>query len=363
MSILSMFYFAETGSFPQRSHLAFFIQLCYHITTFYRVCSFFSELSSVEPKGFIMKVGIVGCGFVGSSAAYALVLGRMVSELVLIDLNEKLARANAEDIMHATPFIKPVHIVAGDYSQLRGADMVVLACGVAQRDKRETRLQLLERNVQVFQKVVPQVLEHAPGAILLVVSNPVDIMTEAVTRISGLPCSRVIGSGTILDTARFRALLGNHLDISPRSIHAYVLGEHGDSEVLIWASAKVSVLSIFDFAEQKGRAITDSVRDEIDREVRFAAYRIIEGKGATYYGIVAGVARIALAVREDEHCVLTVSSLNQDIEEFKGVSLSLPRVVGKEGVIETLKPALSEEETSALRKSAGVLREAAEKLS
>jgi len=309
-----------------------------------------------------MKIGIVGCGFVGSTSAYALVLGRMVNELVLIDLNEKLARAHAADIMHATPFIKPVHVVAGDYSGLKGADMVVLACGVAQRDEKETRLQLLERNVQVFQKVVPRVLDHAPGTILLVVSNPVDIMTEAVTRISGLPCSRVIGSGTILDTARFRTLLANHLSVSPRSIHAYVLGEHGDSEVLVWSSAKVSVLSIFDFAEQKGCSITGSVKNEIDREVRFTAYRIIEGKGATYYGIGAGVARIALAVREDEHCVLTVSSLNQDIEEFKGISLSLPRVVGKEGIIETLKPALSEEETSALKKSAGILKEAAAKL-
>jgi len=306
-----------------------------------------------------MKVGIVGCGFVGSTAAYALVLGRVVSELVLIDLNQKLAEAHAEDITHAAPFVKPVRVSAGDYSQLKDADMVVLACGVAQRDKQETRLQLLERNVQVFKKVVPQVLEHAPETILLIVSNPVDIMTEVVTRISGLPSSRVIGSGTILDTARFRALLANHLDVSPRSIHAYVLGEHGDSEVLIWSSAKVSVLSIFDFAEQKGRSITDDVKSKIDEEVRFAAYRIIAGKGATYYGIGAGIARIALAVREDEHSVLTVSSLNEDIKELSGVSLSLPRVVGEEGIVETLKPKLSREETEALRKSAEILRQAA----
>jgi L-lactate dehydrogenase len=309
-----------------------------------------------------MKVGIVGCGFVGSSAAYALVLGRVVNELVLIDINQKLAQAHAEDIMHATPFVKPIHVTAGDYSQLKDADMVVLSCGVAQRDKEETRLQLLGRNVQVFKKVVPEVLKYAPKTILLIVSNPVDIMTEVVTRLSGLPSSRVIGSGTILDTARFRALLANYLGVSSRSVHAYVLGEHGDSEVLIWSSAKVSVLSIFDFAEQKGCEITDDIKARIDDEVRFAAYRIIEGKGSTYYGIGAGVARIALAIREDEHSVLTVSSFNKDIEDLKGVSLSLPRVVGEEGVIETLNPIPSKEEREALIKSAETLKEAANQL-
>ena len=165
--------------------------------------------------------------------------------------------------MHATPFVKPIRVMSGDYSRLKDADMVVLACGVAQRDKEETRLQLLERNVAIFKKVVPEVLKYTPETILLIVSNPVDIMTEVVTRLSGHPSSRVIGSGTILDTARFRTLLAHHLDVSPRSIHAYVLGEHGDSEVLIWSSAKVSVLSIFDFAEQKGCTITDDIKSKI----------------------------------------------------------------------------------------------------
>lgn len=305
-----------------------------------------------------MKVGIVGCGFVGSTAAYAMVLKGVVNELVLIDLNKKLAQAHAEDIHHASPFTKSLRIAAGDYPQLKGADLVVLACGVAQREG-ETRLQLLERNVQIFKKVVPQVLENATETILLIASNPVDIMTEVVTRISSLPPARIIGSGTILDTARFRALLGKHVGVSPTSVHAYVMGEHGDSEVLAWSCADVSGISIFDFAEQSGCPITEEVKSHIDNEVRRAAYRIIEGKGATYYGIGAGLARIARAIREDECAVLTLSIRSEDIEGFEGISLSLPRVVGAEGVVRTLRPTLSTEEHEALKKSADVLREAA----
>jgi len=186
-------------------------------------------------KGGFMKIGIVGCGFVGSSGAFAIALEGKANDLILVDLNADLARAHAEDILHATPFSQPVRVAAGDYPMLKGADIVVLACGVGQKPG-ETRLQLLERNVQIFQNVVPRVLEYAPETILLIVSNPVDIMTEVVTKISNLPHERVIGSGTILDTARFRTLLAEHLNIAPHSVHAYVLGEHGDSEVLAWSS-------------------------------------------------------------------------------------------------------------------------------
>ncbi|HUU49907.1 MAG TPA: L-lactate dehydrogenase [Nitrospinota bacterium] len=308
-----------------------------------------------------MKVGIVGCGFVGSTAAYAMVLKGVVNELLLIDLNQKLAQAHAEDILHASTFAKSLRIAAGDYPHLKGADLVVLSCGVAQREG-ETRLQLLERNVQIFKKVVPQVLKYEPETILLIASNPVDIMTEVVARISGLPSSRVIGSGTILDTARFRALLGKHLGVSPSSVHAYVMGEHGDSEVLVWSGADVSGVSIFDFAEQSGCPINEEVKSFIDNEVRRSAYRIIEGKGATYYGIGAGLARIARAIREDEGAVLTLSIRSEDIEGLEGISLSLPRVVGKEGIVRTLRPTLSNEEQTALKKSADILREAASKL-
>ena len=305
-----------------------------------------------------MKVGIVGCGFVGCTAAYAMTVEGVASEIVLIDLNRGLAQAQAEDLRHATPFTHPVRISAGDYADLAGADVVVLACGVGQRPG-ETRLELLQRNVRVFQAVTPEVVRSAPGAVLLVASNPVDLMTLAVTRLSGLAPGRVIGSGTILDTARFRSLLGEYLGVAPHSIHAYVLGEHGDSEVLVWSSAKVGGVPLEDFAAQSGRELSAGMRDCIDDGVRRAAYRIIEGKGATYYGIGAGLSRIIDAIRDDERTVLTVSTVSDEDGPLQGLSLSLPRIVGAAGVLTTLRPTLSEAEESALRQSAAVLRESA----
>ena len=308
-----------------------------------------------------MKVGIVGCGFVGSTSAYAMALGGAASEIVLIDLNPKLAQAQAEDILHAVPFAKPARITAGDYTQLEGATVVVLACGVAQRPG-ETRLQLLERNTQVFTQVVPQVLEYAAEALLLLAANPVDVMTQVVTRISNLPPERVICSCTILDTARFRTLLGEHLGVASRSVHAYVLGEHGDSEVLVWSSARAGGLPLCDFANQVGRPIDEKVKSQIDNGVRRAADLIIEGKGATYYGIGAGLARIVQAIRDNERAVLTLSSLSMDIEGLDEVSLSLPRVLGSEGIVTELRPALSSEERIELKKSAKILKDTASQL-
>ena len=305
-----------------------------------------------------MKVGIVGCGFVGSTAAYAMALNGAASEIVLVDLNANLARAQAEDILHATPFGVPVRIAAGDYPDLAGADLIVLACGVGQRPT-ESRLELLSRNVQVFSKVIPMVLQYAPETLLLVASNPVDLITQVVTSLAGISPGRVIGSGTILDTARFRALLGDYLGVAPASVHGYVLGEHGDSEVLVWSSATVGGVPLADFAGQTGRALTGDAKTRIEDGVRRAAYRIIEGKGATYYGIGAGLSRIVRAVRDDEHALLTVSSVTAGVKEFEGLSLSLPRVVGAQGVVATLRPDLSGQEREELNKSAEMLREAA----
>lgn len=304
-----------------------------------------------------MKAGIVGCGFVGSTAAYTIAMQGNASELVLVDLNERLARAHAEDILHATPFAKAVRISSGGYPQLEGAAVVVLACGLGQKPG-ETRLQLLERNRQVLNSVVPQILAYAPETILVVASNPVDVLTQMVTKVSGLPPGRVIGTGTILDTARFRTLLGEQVGVAPHSVHAYVLGEHGDSEVLVWSSAKVGGVPLADFASQVGRPLTDEVKASIDHGVRRAAYQIIEGKGATYYGIGAGISRIVDAIRDNERAVLTVSTCLPDAGEFAGISLSLPRIVGAAGVVATLRPDLSHEEHAGLRRSAEILEAA-----
>ncbi len=286
-----------------------------------------------------MKVGIVGAGLVGSAAAYALALTGTVNRVVLVDRNAPLAAAQAEDISHAVPFASATSVRAGDWSALAGAGIVILAAGVSQKPG-ETRLELLGRNAAVFRDVLTSVRASAPDAILLVATNPVDVMTEIATRLSCLPPERVIGSGTILDTARFRALLGRRLTIAPRSIHAYVLGEHGDSEVLVWSSARAGSVPLLDFAAQVGAPLTESDRGEIDTGVRRAAYTIIAGKGATSYGIGAGLTRIVQAIAQDQQAVLSVSIRTEDVLGVRDVALSLPRVVGAAGVTADLSPEL-----------------------
>jgi len=307
-----------------------------------------------------MKIGVVGAGFVGSAAAYAMVMRGTGSEIVLVDRNTDLADAQARDILHATPFAHPVKVRAGDYADLDGAGLVVLAAGVNQKPG-ESRLDLLSRNAEIFGGIIPEVLKASPGAILLVATNPVDVMTQISTVIAGrlgVARERVIGSGTILDTARFRALLGRHLGISPKSVHAHVLGEHGDSEVLHWSEAKAGSLTIYDAGEQIGKPVTDEVKAFVDDEVRRAAARIIKGKGATWYGIGAGLARLAQMIADDERALTTCSIVTDDCVGVKDVALSLPRLVGAEGVIATLRPQLDEGERQALCRSAGILREA-----
>jgi L-lactate dehydrogenase len=301
-----------------------------------------------------MKVGIVGAGMVGSAAGFALALSGGASELVLVDANPARAEAEAEDISHAVPFGQPVMVRAGGYPDLAGSEVVILAAGVGQKPG-ETRLQLLERNAEVFRQVIGAVMRQAPGAILLVATNPVDVMTHAATRLSGLPPARVIGSGTILDTARFRSLLGRHLGIAPQSVHAFVLGEHGDSEVLGWSAARAGSIPITAFAAQVGAAITAEVRGRIDDGVRRAAYRIIAGKGATWHGIGAGLARITRAIAGDEGAVLSVSTRTEAIGGVASVTLSLPRVIGRAGVLAELRPELDPDEAQGLAASARLL--------
>ncbi|TCK99946.1 malate dehydrogenase (NAD) [Shimia isoporae] len=306
-----------------------------------------------------MKIGIVGAGQVGASAAYAIALLGTVREIILIDLDPAMAAAQAEDISHATPFASATHVRKGGYGDLASAKVVIIAAGVSQKPG-ETRLDLLARNAEVFRAVTSEVLTHAPEAILLIASNPVDIMTGVTQRLTGLPAHRVIGSGTILDTARFRVLLGQHLNIDPRSVHAYVLGEHGDSEVLSWSSAAVGASLYADVALANGKPVTNAVREKIDDGVRRAAYRIIEGKGATYYGIGAGLARLVAAIGGDERSVHSVSIMTPDVEGVKDVPLSLPRVLGKNGVLGDVMPEISADERLGLRASAELLKDTLE---
>lgn len=311
-----------------------------------------------------MKIGIVGCGMVGSASAFALVMSGVGREIVLVDLNRARAEAEANDIYHAVPFAHPLTVRAGDYPDLTGARVVVIAGGVAQKPD-ETRLQLLQRNADVFRRIVPSVLRHAPHAVLLVVTNPVDIMTHLAAHFAAefnVPQTRVIGSGTTLDTARFRALLGRHFGVDAHHVHAYVLGEHGDSEVLAWSQASIAGLSLDEFAQVHGKPLTGGDRKQIDENVRRAAYHIIAGKGATYYGIGSAVARIVDVLLHDQRAILTICSRIAGVPDCEGVTLALPHLVGGEGAMATIPLSLDAIEREGLRRSAGVLREALESL-
>ena len=304
-----------------------------------------------------MKVGIIGAGTVGSTAAYSVIVAGAASEVVLVDLNEKLAEAQAEDLSDATPFAAQVRVSAGPYGALEGAQVVLLCCGAAQRPG-ETRLQLLQRNASIFHEVVPRVVAAAPEAVLVVATNPVDVITDLTANIASLPKGRVFGSGTILDSARLRAFVGEHLGVAPISVHANVLGEHGDSEVLAWSSIQVGVFPLAVFAAEVGRPLTDQVRQDIDKKVRTAAYRMIEGKGSTSYGVGMSLARIVKAIHDDEKAVLTLSAPGNGKVQTGGVCLSLPCVLGARGVEAVLWPTLTSEEEAALKRSAQILREA-----
>ena len=307
-----------------------------------------------------MKIGIVGAGFVGATAAYALVMRGVGRQIVLVDRNEPRARAEADDLLHAVPFANPLDVVAGGYPDLRGASVVVLTAGVGQRPG-ETRLALLARNAAVFQEIVPAVLEQAPEAVLIVATNPVDVMTHLAARFAaerGVPRSRVLGSGTMLDTARFRTLLGRCLGVDAAHVHAYVVGEHGDSEVLTWSIATVGGLPLADMAERHGVPFDDQVRKGIDAAVRGAAYSIIAGKGATYYGVGSALARVVEAVLGDQRSILTVCSPEDEVAGVRDVTVSLPRVVGGAGILETLPLLLPPAEAEALSRSVQVVRAA-----
>jgi L-lactate dehydrogenase len=307
-----------------------------------------------------MKIGIVGTGMVGATAAYALVLLDVGRDIILIDQDRSRAEAEADDVRHAVPFAHPLDVSAGSYGDLAGARVVIIAAGVGQKPG-ETRLDLLGRNAAVFQDVIPQVLREAPGAVLLVATNPVDVMTHIAARQAaraGVPSTRVIGSGTSLDTARFRTLLGRHLGIDARHIHAYVVGEHGDSEVLAWSAVSVAGLPLAEFCRRYHCSVDGAARRDIDERVRKAAYRIIAGKRSTYYGVGAALARITSVILRDQRSILTLCTPMAQVAGVAGTTISLPHLVGGAGILKTIEPAVDEEEERALARSAQIIKEA-----
>ena len=305
-----------------------------------------------------MKTGIVGSGLVGSTAAYALVMRGVGRRVVLVDQNRARAESEADDILHAVPFAHPLEVTAGDYADLAGCKVVIVSAGVGQKPG-ETRLQLLGRNAEVFKQVIPRILEYAPQAILLIATNPVDVMTHLAARYAGefgVPSGRVIGSGTTLDTARLRSLIGRQLNIDSQHIHAYVLGEHGDSEVIPWSLVTVGGIPLEEFCTGGEISICPEDYAAIDEKVRRAAYHIIEGKGATYYGIGSAIARIVEVILQGERSILTVCTPMEDVAGVKDVTISVPNLLGGEGIIKTFIPNLNQTETTALRISADLVR-------
>jgi len=305
-----------------------------------------------------MKIAIIGSGLVGATTAYSLVTEGVGRQVVLIDMNRERANAEAEDIRHAVPFTNPLEVMAGDYQDLTGARLVILAAGAGQTPG-EDRIAPLRRNAEIFAEIVPRALQYAPDAVLLVATNPVDVMTHLTVQYAascGVPSQRVIGSGTSLDSARFRALLGRHIGVDAHHVHGYVIGEHGDSEVLAWSRVTVAGMPLKHFCHQQQVRMDELVRDRIEGQVRQVAYRILEGKGATYYGIASALTRIARIVLHDERAIMTVCTAKQDVAGVNDVTLSLPHLFGGPGIISTLPLPLVPDERQKLAASAQKIR-------
>ena len=300
------------------------------------------------------KAAIIGCGFVGSASAFALMESSLFSEIVLIDADKNRAEGEALDISHGLPFSKPMQIYAGDYSDISDASVIIVTAGAGQKPG-ETRLDLVKKNVGIFKSIIPQITQYNKDGILLIVANPVDILTSVAKKLSGFPSNRVFGSGTVLDTARLKYLLGQHLDVDSRTIHAFIIGEHGDREIAAWSSANVSGVPLNKFCEMRGHFDHDSSMERIAEDVKNSAYLIIEKKKATYYGIAMSVKRICEAIVRDEKSILPVSSI-QNMEGAEGVALSTPVIVGKNGVEGAVPIELNDEERKALKNSADTLK-------
>ena len=305
------------------------------------------------------RIAIVGTGFVGASFAYALLFRGLAAEIVLIDVNRAKAEGEAMDLNHAVPFTHSTRIWAGDYSDCAGAAVTVITAGAAQKPG-ETRLDLVRKNAAVFASIVPQVVKHNPDGIILVATNPVDVLSYLTWKLSGLPSERVIGSGTILDTARFRYLLSEHFGVDARSVHGFVIGEHGDSEVPVWSLTNIAGMRLPEYTLHNNADRSPETMNSIFGQTRDAAYQIIERKGATYYAIGAGLMRITEAIMRDQSTVLSVSSLMKGEYGIEGVFLSLPTVLHRGGVERVIRLELSPEEERALKDSAAVLHKTIE---
>ncbi|MBQ2810410.1 MAG: L-lactate dehydrogenase [Clostridia bacterium] len=298
---------------------------------------------------------MIGCGFVGSASVFALMQGGLFSEIVLIDADMEKARGEAMDISHGIPFTRHMKIYAGTYDDIVDAHIIIISAGAGQKPG-ETRLDLVNKNVAIFKQIIPEIAKRRCEGVLLIVSNPVDILTQVALKLSGFPEHRVIGSGTVLDTARLKYQLGEHLMVDSRSVHAFIIGEHGDSEVVAWSSANVSGIELDSFCEMRGHFCHEMATAEIAEKVKNSAYEIIERKRATYYGIAIAVKRICEAIARDEKSILPVSHMMHGQGGVDGVVLSMPAIVGSDGIEADVPIALDEAEREKLQASAEQLK-------
>lgn len=304
----------------------------------------------------LRKVAVIGCGFVGAACAFSLMNSGLFSEIVLLDADQAKAEGEAMDIGHGMPFVRQMKVYAGNYDDIVDAAIIVITAGAAQKPG-ETRLDLVNKNINIYKSIIPEISKRRFDGILLIVSNPVDVLTYAALKLSGLPENRVIGSGTVLDTSRLKYQLGEHLSVDSKSVHAFIIGEHGDSEIAAWSSANVSGIPLNDFCEMRGHYQHDEATHAIADKVKNSAYEIIEKKKATYFGIAMAVKRICEVIIRDEKSILPVSSMMHGEYGVDDVVLSMPAIIGKNGV-ETLVPIpLDDEEMQALQESAKTLKQ------
>ncbi|MDR1943093.1 MAG: L-lactate dehydrogenase [Endomicrobium sp.] len=302
------------------------------------------------------KVCIVGCGNVGMRYAYSMMIGGVAREMVLVDYNKNKAEGEAMDLSHGAPFVSPIKIYDGDYKDSANSDLVVITAGRGQK-QGETRIDLIKGNAEIFKTIIPEIVKYSPKAIILVATNPVDILSYITYRISGKPSREIIGSGTVLDTARFRYLISKELNVDSRNIHASIFGEHGDSEFPMWSKAVIGDIFFRDYFEAQNKEKGEQKLKEIFEDVRDSAYEIIEKKGETSYGIGLSLTKISKAILKDQNSVLPVSSLLEDYYGINDVYLSVPAIVHKNGIRQVMKIDFDKEELKALQNSAAKIKE------
>jgi L-lactate dehydrogenase len=302
------------------------------------------------------KISIIGSGFVGSTTAFALMTGGLASKIVIVDINKNKAEGEAMDLSHGASFVKPLEVTAGDYIDTKDSDIIIITAGASQKPG-ETRLDLIGRNLSIFKSIIPEIVKYSPNSILLVVSNPVDILTYITYKLSGFPKERVIGSGTVLDTSRFKSMLSQNFNIDPRNIHTYIMGEHGDSEIATWSLTNIAGMSLDEFCNNFCTECGETKKKEIHESVKNAAYEVIKKKGATYYAVALAIKRIVEVILRDENSILTISALLSGEYGIDDMYLGIPSVVGSSGIKKILEVPLNSTELKNLKESAHNLKE------